>query len=59
LSSKSSSPISPYDKKLSIILFVIMIGSEIPDAVSALSLARSGYLDGAIAGAIGSQVRRQ
>jgi Ca2+/Na+ antiporter len=30
--------------------------NQIPDTISAISLARSGYTDGAIAGAIGSQV---
>jgi hypothetical protein len=33
------------------------LGAEIPDVVSALALARAGYYDGAVAGAIGSQVR--
>ncbi len=32
------------------------MGSEVPDAFSAIMLARHGYYDGAIAGVIGSQV---
>jgi Ca2+/Na+ antiporter len=34
----------------------VALGSEIPDAVASIALARNGYHDGAIAGAIGSQV---
>ena len=35
---------------------LVALGSEIPDAISSVALARSGYYDGAMAGAIGSQV---
>lgn len=35
---------------------LVALGAEIPDTVSAMSMARNGYHDGAIAGAIGSQV---
>lgn len=35
---------------------LVALGSEIPDAISSVALARSGYNDGAMAGAIGSQV---
>eukprot|EP01031_Cornospumella_fuschlensis_P038157 gene38157-46366_t len=35
---------------------LVALGSEIPDTISAMSLARNGYHDGALAGAIGSQV---
>lgn len=35
---------------------VVALGSEIPDMLSAIALAKSGYFDGAIAGALGSQV---
>lgn len=35
---------------------LIALGSEIPDTISSVSLARKGYNDGAMAGAIGSQV---
>jgi Ca2+/Na+ antiporter len=35
---------------------LVAFGSEIPDALSAIALARNGYFDGAIAGALGSQV---
>eukprot|EP00601_Ochromonadales_sp_CCMP2298_P003992 CAMPEP_0173183802 /NCGR_PEP_ID=MMETSP1141-20130122/8599_1 /TAXON_ID=483371 /ORGANISM="non described non described, Strain CCMP2298" /LENGTH=249 /DNA_ID=CAMNT_0014107055 /DNA_START=1 /DNA_END=750 /DNA_ORIENTATION=- len=34
----------------------VAMGAEIPDVVSALALSRAGYYDGAVAGAIGSQV---
>eukprot|EP00981_Chlorochromonas_danica_P012078 scaffold4415_cov170-Ochromonas_danica.AAC.1 len=35
---------------------IVALGAEIPDTISAMALARNGYHDGAIAGAIGSQV---
>ena len=35
---------------------LVALGSEIPDAVASVALARGGYSDGAMAGAIGSQV---
>lgn len=35
---------------------LVALGSEIPDAISSVALAKSGYSDGAMAGAIGSQV---
>jgi len=35
---------------------LVALGAEIPDTVSAVAMARNGYYDGAIAGAIGSQV---
>ena len=35
---------------------LVALGSEIPDTISSIALARSGYNDGAMAGAIGSQV---
>eukprot|EP01034_Spumella_vulgaris_P026223 gene26223-32763_t len=35
---------------------LVALGAEIPDTISSISLARNGYYDGAIAGAIGSQV---
>ena len=35
---------------------LVAFGSEIPDTISAIALARSGYNDGAMSGAIGSQV---
>jgi len=34
----------------------VALGAEIPDAVSAVAMAKLGYYDGAVAGAIGSQV---
>jgi Ca2+/Na+ antiporter len=35
---------------------LVALGSEIPDTVSSIALARTRYYDGAMAGAIGSQV---
>ena len=35
---------------------VLALGSQLPDIVSSVALAKAGYLDGAMAGAIGSQV---
>jgi Ca2+/Na+ antiporter len=35
---------------------LVALGSEIPDTIASIALARSGYNDGAMAGAIGSQV---
>ena len=35
---------------------LVALGSEIPDTISAVALAKNGYYDGAMAGAIGSQV---
>lgn len=35
---------------------LVALGAEIPDTISAMALARNGYHDGALAGAIGSQV---
>jgi Ca2+/Na+ antiporter len=35
---------------------LVAFGSEIPDTISSIALARGGYYDGALAGAIGSQV---
>ena len=35
---------------------LVALGSEIPDTISSVALARSGYFDAAMAGAIGSQV---
>lgn len=35
---------------------LVAFGSEIPDTISSIALARSGFYDGALAGAIGSQV---
>lgn len=35
---------------------LVAIGSEIPDTISSIALARNGYFDAAIAGAVGSQV---
>ena len=35
---------------------LVALGSEIPDTISAVALAKNGYFDGAMAGAIGSQV---
>jgi len=35
---------------------LVALGSEIPDAISSISLAKKGYINGAMSGAIGSQV---
>jgi sodium/potassium/calcium exchanger 5 len=35
---------------------LVALGAEIPDTLSAIALAKKGYTDGAMAGAIGSQV---
>jgi len=35
---------------------LVSLGAEIPDTISSISLARNGHNDGAMAGAIGSQV---
>lgn len=35
---------------------LVSLGAEIPDTISSISLARKGHSDGAMAGAIGSQV---
>ncbi len=35
---------------------LVALGAEIPDTISSIAMARSGFYDGAIAGAIGSQV---
>lgn len=35
---------------------LVSLGAEIPDTISSISLARNGHHDGAMAGAIGSQV---
>jgi len=35
---------------------LVALGSEVPDCINSIALARAGYFDGAIAGAIGSQV---
>lgn len=35
---------------------LVALGSEIPDTIASIALARSGFFDGAMAGAIGSQV---
>jgi Ca2+/Na+ antiporter len=35
---------------------LVALGSQIPDAIASIALARSGYFDSAMAGAIGSQV---
>lgn len=35
---------------------LVALGSEIPDTISSISLAKKGYTDGAMSGAIGSQV---
>lgn len=35
---------------------VLALGSQLPDIVSSVALAKAGYFDGAMAGAIGSQV---
>ena len=35
---------------------LVSLGAEIPDTISSISLSRNGHHDGAMAGAIGSQV---